>query len=46
METITWLRDDNWLIVTDDGKQYIMSPEEFAEKYGWKNHPEQQRLLE
>jgi hypothetical protein len=28
----------------DDGGQVTLTPEEFAQKYGWKNDPERVRL--
>ena len=32
------------VVLTDDGRQEILTPAEFAKQYGWKNDPEQVRL--
>ena len=32
------------VVQTDDDRQITLTPQEFAEQYGWKNDPSQVRL--
>lgn len=34
-----------YVALTEDGVQLTLAPQEFSEKYGWKNDPEKVRLV-
>ncbi len=34
------------VVLTDDGRQEMLTPAEFEQKYGWKNDPDKARLIE
>jgi hypothetical protein len=34
-----------YVVLTDDDRQETLTPQEFAEQYGWQNDPERVQLL-